>query len=100
MKKLEKLLINPDKVLKNEELISLRGGSDVSGSCGVYLPAGSGYPGNGDNSWSGPAGSSGLSYDNGAIVLRGVSKDYALSTISGVSGAKWCCDSCGSASWY
>lgn len=29
----------------------------------------------------------------------GVSKSEALAAVSGVSGAKWCCDSCSSASW-
>ncbi len=32
MKKLKKLLINPEKVIKNEELVNLRGGS-YEGPC-------------------------------------------------------------------
>ena len=49
MKKLGKLNINPDKILKNEELLILRGGYDLPwvqcvdedhwpGTCGCYVP--------------------------------------------------------------
>ena len=34
MKKLNKLIINPEKVIKNEELVNLRGGYD--GICTTY----------------------------------------------------------------
>ena len=37
---------------------------------------------------------------NGYTIIRGVNKETALAMINGQSGAKWCCDSCGSASWY
>ena len=33
MKKLGKLTINPDKIIKNEELVNLRGGYDGYGGC-------------------------------------------------------------------
>ena len=35
MRKLKKLLINPEKVIKNEELINLKGGYD--GYCTCYI---------------------------------------------------------------
>ena len=34
MKKLGKLTINPEKVIKNEELVNLRGGYGTQGPCG------------------------------------------------------------------
>ncbi len=36
MKKLGKILINPEKVIKNEELLNLRGGYDIEG-CPCYV---------------------------------------------------------------
>ena len=84
--------------MKNEELISLRGGTDYStGSCGAYLPNGGIGSGiNYGDTWMG----SSYEVNNGAIIYRGVSKDFALAITQGVSGAKWCCDSCSQASWY
>jgi hypothetical protein len=49
MKKLNKLEINPKKLMKNEELLNLRGGYEGGGWCGymyVDCPWGA---------WSGPA---------------------------------------------
>lgn len=42
MKKLSKLSINPEKVIKNEELINLRGGEyeDTSCTCDAHLADG------------------------------------------------------------
>lgn len=37
MKKLEKLSINLNKVIKNEELMNLRGGYDYGGGCTNYI---------------------------------------------------------------
>lgn len=36
---------------------------------------------------------------NSGNVLKSLSKKDALNAIQGVAGARWCCDSCGSASW-
>jgi hypothetical protein len=36
MKKLGKLSINPEKVMKNEELVNLRGGYGIECVCGTY----------------------------------------------------------------
>ncbi len=44
MKKLRKLLIKPEKILKNEELVFLKGGS-YEGECDGVITCGSGtYP--------------------------------------------------------
>jgi len=82
MKKLGKLSISPEKVIKNEELINLRGGYDSggyenSGSCGFMHPDGDVFCNltyaEAKNSWDafGPG-----------------------------QGARWCCDSCSEAEWY
>jgi hypothetical protein len=77
------------------------------GSCAAYLPIGGANPGN--IPWFPTGGLSG-SYDLGSsssvqtttlyTIYRGISKAHALALVSGISGAKWCCDSCASASWY
>ena len=49
MKKLTKMNINPDKFIKNEELVTLKGGYDGNGCCDCYEHDGSeclGYMGN------------------------------------------------------
>lgn len=80
MKKLGKLSINPEKVLKNEELVNLRGGYGGygTGACAVNceMPDGG--------------------------VIRNLSKEHALDLYNSCAGypRNWCCDSCGSASWY
>jgi natural product precursor len=40
MKKIGKISINPEKVIKNEELVNLRGGYG-NGTCGAKSPSGS-----------------------------------------------------------
>lgn len=40
MKKLNKLEINPQKIMKTEELITLRGGYDVPPNCQLYCNSG------------------------------------------------------------
>lgn len=56
------------------------GHSNSSGTCAYYLPNGS--------------------YSGGPIATYNVSLAEACTMINGVSGARYCCDSCGSASWY
>lgn len=79
MKKLGKSSINHEKVLKNEELINLRGDSGT-GTCAVNCE----MP------------------DDG--VIRNISRDKALRLYNWCASsgypANWYCDSCGSASWY
>lgn len=68
MKKLNKLQINSEKIMKNEELLSLRGGYDA-GTCG----------------WEGGSG-------------WGQQCGYSKATVEFWShqwGGNWCCDSCG-----
>ena len=74
MKKLGKLSINPSKVMKNEDLVNLRGGTYGSynwGTCGAKSPSGS--------------------------IICGVTKEQAL-WWAGPDGW-WCCDSCSSSTY-
>ncbi len=73
MKTLGKLIINPEKVIKNEELVNLRGGYG-SGTC----------------AWEGSS-----EYAGQCNVTR-----YEAEYWSNTYGGHWCCDSCGSATWY
>lgn len=78
MKTLGKLKIAREKMLKNEELVNLRGG--YAGTCAVNceMPDGG--------------------------VVRYISQATALDLFYWCAGqgfpANWCCDSCESASWY
>ncbi len=78
MKKLGKLSINPEKLMKNEELINLRGG--YSGTCAAICE----MP------------------DGGHICNVSMSEAENYATQCGLIGGrgKWCCDSCSSSSWY
>lgn len=62
--------------LSKKQMNEVKGGA--SGNCAFMIPA---------------------TATHAAFVMEGVSKDTALSSISGHSGARWCCDSCSSASW-
>ncbi len=81
MKKSGKLAINPDKIIKNEELVNLRGGYDGYATCAAIS-------GGWDNE-----------------IHCNVSKAEAIfwagcdSDGTNCSG-NWCCDSCQSATWY
>ena len=77
MKKLKKLLINPEKVIKNEELVNLRGGYG-NGTCGAVSGSGSIY--------------CDLSQTE-AIWWAGCDPDGTN------CDGNWCCDSC-STTWY
>ena len=79
MKKLKKLIINPEKVIKNEELVNLRGGYG-SGTCAAICE----MP------------------DGGHICNVSKSDAQWYSSACGDEGGigHWCCDSCGSSSWY
>jgi len=80
MKKLGKLSIKPEKVIKNEELVNLRGGYGGSGTCAAWCA----MP---DGGWE-----------------CNISYDYAQQLVSDCQfaggTAHWCCDSCSSSSWY
>jgi len=81
MKSFGKLSINPERVMKNEELLNLRGGvmAPAPGTCAAecQMPDGG--------------------------VITGISKSAALEIYNDCKAygyvAHWCCDSCGSASW-
>jgi hypothetical protein len=75
MKRLGKLTISPEKIMKNEELINLQGGYGYEpGTC----------------AWQGGSGYSGI-----CDVSR-----YTAEYWSNTYGGNWCCDSCHEASWY
>jgi hypothetical protein len=82
MKRLTKLNINPEKVMKNEELISLRGGTNPcdgqEGTCGFfcYEPGGFG------------TGRGGCCMEKGHMEAE---RD-ALAAIGW--SCNWCCDHC------
>ena len=73
MKKLGKLVISPEKVMKNEELINLQGG--YSGTC----------------AW--------ICRDNGEYGDCNVQQVEAEFMARGCGG-NWCCESCHEATWY
>ncbi len=78
MKKLRKLSISPEKVIKNEELVNLKGGYN-GGTCAAI---------------------------HEGIILCNISKTDAIFHASceysdGTNcEGNWCCDSCSSATWY
>ena len=79
MKKLTKLIISPEKVLKNEELLNLKGG-DIGG------PGSCGY-----NVWA-----------YGQWIHECEVNKETVDRVIAVWGAEnvwWCCDSCGSTSY-
>jgi len=74
------------KELTDSEKLNIKGGT---GTCAYFKP--SGRISTVSNGWT-------LSGDC-PCVHRGVSKSEALAAISGVEGARWCCDSCDQATW-
>ncbi|WP_315579123.1 hypothetical protein [Hoylesella oralis] len=92
------------EILTREELKSITGGDlGGSGTWGVYLPSNAPVnTGSYHGSFHAVGGSGKTAYEtfDGSTIIRGVNKETALAMIDGQSGAKWCCDSCGSASWY
>jgi hypothetical protein len=73
MKQLGKLSISPEKIMKNEELINLKGGGYEQGTC----------------NWSGGSGYS---------QMCGFSKSNVMWWQEQYGGT-WCCDSCHSTSY-
>jgi len=80
MKKLGKLTINPDKIIRNEELVNLRGGYGGSGTCAAK---------HGTQCFD--------NLDRAAAIHMAVCQDKKNGTNC---EGNWCCDSCGSATWY
>ena len=79
-------------MLSRAEMQNVKGG----GTCAFYLPQNiqdvSLRHGNLDAT-------GGVSFGPNSSIFMGVSKEEALGEVAGIRGAKWCCDSCGSASW-
>jgi len=79
MKKLGKLSINPERVIKNEELVNLRGGYE-SGTCAAIceMPDG-GHECN---------------------ISMSDAKNYATACGELGGTGRWCCDNCSTSTWY
>lgn len=97
-----KLKLNLDKrdacILSKKELKSLLGGADyTTGTCCAYLPKGSDMFGG--ITGTGSFAADQLTANEGVYVWKRISKEFALAVTNGVSGAKWCCDSCASSTW-
>lgn len=104
MKKLSKLKLREFHEMSDFEMKNVVGGYYVArGTCSVYIPRTIGNaPSLGNYDSQTTTYSSGGLYVNseaGFTIHRGVSYDSVMGMISGVSGAKWCCDNCGNASW-
>jgi hypothetical protein len=83
MRELNDLLLNSEKQLKPEELITLKGGFEVGGTCGYHCWA------NYNSSYQ--ASECGLSQSQ----VQGMISTYQSYDWS----CNWCCDSCGSSSY-
>lgn len=68
--------INFGKTLSKKQMQEIKGG----GTCAAYMPTG--------NASGGP------------VATYNISKDEAQSWANSFPGGRWCCDSCGSATWY
>lgn len=76
-------------ILGKEQQKSIKGGA---GGCAVYIPAGTSI--NPGTNWT----TTGGTITPAGTTYYGVTKTMAGNLTS--NGGKWCCDSCGSASWY
>lgn len=92
-------------VLTRDELKKVLGGNHYgSGTCAAFIPE------VGENNWPSygslppgstwEAGSVEVDGNVGYTIFRGISKEFAQQITQGISGAKWCCENCASASWY
>ncbi|MDR2955206.1 MAG: hypothetical protein LBV43_09005 [Prevotella sp.] len=80
------------------------------GTCGAYLPMSQGngsgiglyFPSVGNYSDGYVTGQHGglLSVGPSTTIWRGIDMESAKGMTAGISGAKWCCDSCDQSSWY
>jgi hypothetical protein len=96
--------LNATEILSREKLkMLLGGGLGDTGTCGAYLPGNA--PINkgsysGDLNIVGSATAPAYNAGSGHATWKNISKETALAMTNGISGAKWCCDSCNDASWY
>lgn len=90
--------------MSEAEMKHVVGGYEVAlGTCGAYIPHGEKEKGPSLGSFNGhytTYASEELAVNPDFTVHKGISRSSALGMISGVSGAKWCCDNCDKASWY
>lgn len=94
---LNSLNLGAESLLPMGQLKTVFGGNvPYGGICGAYLPSGAG----GNDTQFDPPYPSATGGNGQPTIFRGVSQSEALSLTQGVQGAKWCCESCGSASWY
>lgn len=112
MKTLKKLhLRSVSESLSDKEMKLVVGGAvyvgyGSGGTCGAYIPiAGAAQysipnPSFGNLSSAVSFNAESVSGTTTSTVWRGVSQSIAQQMTQGISGAKWCCDNCGSASWY
>lgn len=81
-------------LLSKAEMQNVKGG----GTCAVYVPIE--YRDQALHNFAAAEGSADIARgDDTSMIMEGTSKDTALATIAGIPGARWCCDSCDSASW-
>ena len=81
MKKPGKLSINPEKVIKNDQLVNLRGGDYGSGTGAAASPSGSCFE----------------NISRAEAIFMATCEDPVNGT--NCHGGHWCCDSCGSVPW-
>lgn len=87
-------------VLKSRNILTKMQMQDVKGggTCALYVPAE--YKDQALHNYAAANGDCEVARgDDKSMIIEGTSKDTALATIAGIPGARWCCDSCGSASW-
>lgn len=106
MRELKKIRMQDVIAMQDREMKMVRGGSGTTGICGAFIPASSESPSISGAFGNHPPGEItaekdlSFSANLGGYVWRGVNKDTALAMTNGLPGARWCCDSCSSASWY
>lgn len=106
MKKLGKLKLQNATLLNDREMKNIVGGygggydsSDgynSSGTCAAYVPGIKSF----DWDRVEPGTDVQMDHNRDVFIFRQISSTDAQKLIYGVSGAKWCCDSCDKASWF
>lgn len=87
-------LLKSRNILSKMQMQNVKGG----GTCAVYVPVQ--FRDQALHNFAAANGACEVARgDDNSMIIEGTSKDTALATIAGISGARWCCDSCGSASW-
>lgn len=79
-------------ILNKQQQSQIKG----SGTCAAYTP-GVGLFEISKNDFEGTVPY--VTGDSDGITYQGINKQQALDIIAGIPGAKWCCESCSTASW-